>query len=199
MKRLFRFAAEVQDFCEAQRWRFFFIGGLVVQAWAESRVTKDADLTLVTGFGNDEPFVDALLARFTPRRPDAREFALMHRVLLLQSESGLGLDIGLGGMAFEFCAAERSVLHEFLPGLKLRICTAEDLIVFKTFAARPQDWRDVEMTIVRQGDAKLDWRYIREQLVPLLELKERPDLLDQLEKLRAQIRAVDEKYRGQFP
>lgn len=155
MKRLFRFAAEVQEFCEAQGWRFFFIGGLVVQAWAESRVTKDADLTLVTGFGNDEPFVDALLARFKPRRPDAREFALLHRVLLLESESGLGLDVGLGGMAFEFRAAERAVLHEFLPGLKLRICTAEDLVVFKTFAARPQDWRDVEMTIVRQGDARL--------------------------------------------
>lgn len=188
MKRLIRFAAEVQEFCEAQAWQFFFIGGLVTQAWSESRVTKDADLTLLTGFGEEEPIVDAMLARFPARMPSAREHALQHRVLLLESGSGIGLDVGLGGMAFEYRAAERSVLHEFLPGVRLRICTAEDFIVFKVFAARPLDWRDVEMTIVRQGDEKLDWRYIHEQLVPLLELKERPDLLDQLEKLRVELR-----------
>ena len=57
--------------------------------------------------------------------------------------------------------------------------------VFKTSAARSLDWRDVEMTIVRQGDANLDWAYIRQQLIPLLELKEQPGLLDELEALRA--------------
>lgn len=75
--------------------------------------------------------------------------------------------------------------HEFLPGVKLRVCTAEDFIVLKTFAARPLDWRDVEMTIVRQGDAALDWHYIREPPIPLLELKEQPGLLDELDALRA--------------
>ncbi len=63
-----------------------------------------------------------------------------------------------------------------------------NLIVFKTFAARSQDWRDVEMTIVRQGDEALDWRYIHEQLRPLIELKEAPELFEQLETLRARLR-----------
>ena len=72
MRRLYLFAAEVQAFCEKQGWRFCFIGGVAAQAWAESRVTKDADLTLITGFGEEGPFVDALLARFSARRPDAR-------------------------------------------------------------------------------------------------------------------------------
>jgi hypothetical protein len=49
------------------------------------------------------------------------------------------------------------------------------------------------MTIVRQGDAALDWRYIREQLAPLLELKEQPELLDQLEALRERLRRLDER------
>ena len=93
MKRLYRFAAEVQEFFEAQGWQFLFIGGVVGQAWAESRVTKDADLTLITGFGEEEPFVDA----------------------------------------------------------------------------------------------NLDWAYIREQLVPLLALKEQPGLLDELEVLRQRL------------
>ena len=32
---------------------------------------------------------------------------------------------------------------------------------------------------------RLDWSYIREQLVPLLELKEAPELWDELERVRA--------------
>ena len=188
MKRLYLFAAEVQRFCEQQGWKFCFIGGVAVQAWSESRVTKDADLTLVTGFGGEERYVDALLKRFRPRRPDARDFALQYRVLLLASEAGIGLDVSLGGLDFERGAVQRSILHEFLPGIRLRVCTPEDLIVFKAFAARPLDWRDVEMTIVRQGDGALDWNYIREQLKPLVELKGEPGLFVELERLRERLK-----------
>jgi len=149
-------------------------------------VTDDVDLTLITGFGTEEPFIDAMLGLnwLEPRRPDAREFAHLRRVLLLQTRSGVGVDIAMAAFPFEVSATKRARDIELLPGIALRLCTPEDLIVFKTFAARPQDWRDVEMTIVRQGDAALDWRYIREQLAPLLELKEQPELLDQLEALR---------------
>ncbi len=46
----------------------------------------------------------------------------------------------------------------------------------------------VEMTIVRQGDETLDWPYLHEQLRSLLELKEAPELFEQLESLRARLR-----------
>jgi hypothetical protein len=46
-----------------------------------------------------------------------------------------------------------------------------------------QDWVDVERIIVRQT-GKLDWDYIREQLQPLSELKEAPEILEQLEARR---------------
>jgi len=74
-----------------------------------------------------------------------------------------------------------------LPGHFIRLCTPEDLIVHKVFASRNKDWRDVEMTIVRQGDENLDWTEIRRELIPLLELKEAPELLDQLEALRREV------------
>jgi hypothetical protein len=57
------------------------------------------------------------------------------------------------------------------------------LIVLKSFAARGQDWVDVERVIVRQA-GKLDWNYIREQLEPLAELKDLPGILDELERRR---------------
>jgi len=55
--------------------------------------------------------------------------------------------------------------------------------VLKAFAGRGQDWVDVERIIVRQA-GKLDWNYIREQLGPLAELKETPEILDRLEARR---------------
>src|SRR5271165_3394476 len=48
-------------------------------------------------------------------------------------------------------------------------CSAEDLVILKSFADRPQDWVDVERVIVRQT-GKLDWKYILDQLKLLMEL-----------------------------
>lgn len=47
-------AVEVQDFCLHQGWRFCFIGGIVVQRWGSPRFTQDVDLTVLTGFGDEE-------------------------------------------------------------------------------------------------------------------------------------------------
>ena len=79
---------------------------------------------------------------------------------------------------------KRSSLFEYPPNISLRTCSAEDLIVLKAFAGRGQDWVDVERTIVRQT-GRLDWDYIYEQLRPLAELKEAPEIVDQLKERRA--------------
>ena len=79
----------------------------------------------------------------------------------------------------------RAVYVEYADGVSLKICTAEDLIVMKAFAGRPQDWMDVRMTIVRQGNANLDWDYIYTQLSPLVEAKEAPEILEQLSALKS--------------
>lgn len=179
---LFHVASEVQRYCVDNRWQFCFIGGLVLQRWGEPRVTQDVDLTLLTGFRNEDAYVDALLARFESRIEDARQFALLNRVLLLRSENGVGIDVALGGLPFEEQLIARSMDHEFLPGVSLRICTAEDLIVLKAFADRPRDWSDVEGIVVRQTD--LDWPYIDRQLRPLAEVKESPHILERLRRLR---------------
>lgn len=116
---------------------------------------------------------------------------LRARVLLARTPSGVGVDIALGGLPFEELATARAREVELYPGCHLRLCTPEDLIVFKCFAARPLDWRDVEMTIVRQGDAGLDWPHIQEQLRPLAELKEQPELLSELLSLRERLRVSE--------
>ena len=183
MNALIRAAADLQAVCETYQWRFCFIGGLAVLRWGEPRETVDVDLTLITGFGREGEFVSVLTRAFQPRIDDAAEFAQVNRVLLLRAESGVGLDIALGGLPFEELAVARSTVFTYPPDIPLRTCSAEDLIVLKAFADRPKDWMDIEGVIVRQSPG-LDWSYVRAQLAPLAELKETPDLLDRLERTR---------------
>ena len=183
MIELLRVAADIQFRCEDQKWRFCFIGGLALQRWGEPRETIDVDLTLMTGFGGEEPFIQHLLAAFEPRIPNAAEFARTRRVLLLRSRSGVGIDIALGALPFEESAVNRSSLFLFPGDFSLRTCSAEDLIVMKSFAARGRDWVDVEGILVRQA-GMLDWSYIHSQLDPLVELKGAPEILQELQRLR---------------
>ncbi len=184
MIELFRLAAELQEICQKQRWLFCFIGGIAVQRWGEPRVTQDVDMTILTGFDDERRYVDCLLRRFTPRISDAEDFALRHRVLLLQSASGIGIDIALGGLPFEQSAVQHASPFEFLPDVVLATCSAEDLIVMKCFADRPRDWVDVASVIARQRSA-LDWTYVERFLSPLVEVKESPEILDRLRRLRS--------------
>jgi hypothetical protein len=91
-------AFELQSVCQTQGWQFCFIGGLAQLRWGDPRETVDADLTLLTGFGGEQPFVTTLLQHFAGRIPDAETFALERRVLLLKSRAGVGLDVSLAGL-----------------------------------------------------------------------------------------------------
>lgn len=188
MNPIFGAALDVQAFCRDRRWNFCFIGAVAVQRWGEPRLTQDVDLTVITGFGSEAPYVDALLVRFQGRRPDARDFALHNRVLLLRSDSGVPIDVALGAMSFEERAVERASEFRIQDGVTLRTCSAEDLVVFKAFAGREKDWLDIEGIALRQH-GRLDERLIWSELTPLLDLKEAPESAQRLRALLA--RAAD--------
>lgn len=176
-------AVAVQALCHQHQFPFAFIGGVAVQCWGEPRVTEDVDLTVFCGFGKEDPVIRIFLAQFEPRIRDADRFAEAHRVLLLKTSEGIPIDVALAGLPFEESLCRRATRREFLPGISLQVCQPDDLIVLKAFAGRAKDWLDIENVLVRQGDS-LDWAYIRRQLRPLVELKEAPETMDQLERLR---------------
>lgn len=177
-------AVEIQDFCRDRGWSFCFIGALSVQRWGEPRLTQDVDLTILTGFGDEPPYVEALLERFSGRRPDARDFALRFRVLLLASSAGVPIDVALAAMPFERRAIERASNYRIGEEAEILTCSAEDLIVFKAFAAREKDWLDIEGIVVRQA-GRLDQDLVWRELTPLLELKEAPEIASRLRALLA--------------
>ncbi|MCX5659380.1 MAG: hypothetical protein NTW19_06605 [Planctomycetota bacterium] len=179
-------AAEVESFCRARGWRFCFIGGIAVQRWGTPRFTQDVDVTLLTGLGSEEAFIDALLAGFPARVPDARRFAVEQRVLLARTAGGVDLDFALGAFPFEEATIARASLWEVTERMHLTTCSAEDLVIHKAFAARDHDWGDVESILARQR-GRLDLAYIRRELPVLLELKDDPAPLAKLERLIAAV------------
>lgn len=177
MLDLFDLALDIQEKFEKLNYSFCFIRGLALQAWGENRVTQDVDISLFTGFKDEEKFVDEIMAIFPARIHDARNFALnTSRVLLLKSKNNIGIDISLAGMPFEQKIIDRSLNFEFFPGKKIRICCAEDLIVMKGFAGRDKDFTDIKGVVVKQKE-KINEDYVLTFLSELAELKEEPELV----------------------
>lgn len=160
---------------------YVVIGGMAVQYWGEPRFTQDVDVTVATP--SDEPvaFLERIVQRFQPRMADAVTFARKHRVLLVQASNGCPLDISLGLPGYEDEVMARAVSFELAPGMRLRVCSAEDLIVHKAVAGRPQDIRDVEGIVYRQQSA-LDVEYIRQWLREFADILENPDIAARFEK-----------------
>jgi hypothetical protein len=183
---LFDTAQELQEFFFTRKWRFCLIGGLALQRWGEPRVTQDVDCTLFTGFGNEESFISELTEHYASRIEEAEAFALEHRVLLLQSKPGIGIDIALGGLPYEMGVVDRASDFEFLPSVVLRTCSAEDLIILKAFADRTRDWADIEGILLRRG-SNLLWKLIYSELRPLCELKESPWIEVRLRALQSEL------------
>jgi hypothetical protein len=183
MNGLFAAARQLQDFCDGQGWRSCFIGGIAVQRWGEPRVTRDVDLTLLTGFGSEDDFILPLLDAYPARIEKAAEFARTYRTLLLSTPDGVGIDVSLGALPFEESAVSRATPFSFGPGLEVRTCSAEDLIIFKLFASRPLDIRDAEGVVIRNHD-QLDWTYIEDHLRPLAEVKGDPEIIRTMVRLR---------------
>lgn len=182
MNPLFAAGLEFQKFMQVKQWPFCFIGGLAVIRWGEARMTQDIDLSVLSGFGNEQFYVEGLLNKFRSRVEDARNFALTSRVLLLTASNNVSVDVSLAGLPFEQEMFRRASFFNYGPDCALTTCSAEDLIILKAFANRTIDWMDVEGILLRQGNG-LDDRYILKQLEPLCLLKESPEILGHLKQL----------------
>ncbi len=184
MRRLVAQAAALDRFITERGWSGCIIGGMANLRWGEPRLTRDVDATIITGFGGEAPYIEALLQEFRPRIADAARFAMENRVVLLLSEDGIPLDIALGGLPFEEEMVARATSVELAPGVFVRTVSAEDLVVLKAFADRDRDWVDIAGIAARQGPA-LDWDAVVARLGPLVELKEAPEILSKLTAVRA--------------
>lgn len=104
--------------------------------------------------------IDRVLGLLEPRINGVKEFALVNRIVLVQSADGIKVDIGIGGFALEEEFVERSEEVEIVEGVFLRVCSAEDLVIMKCIANRAIDLEDVKSVLARQY-GKIDLERIR--------------------------------------
>ena len=175
-------AWEIHQFFQALRLPDAVIGGMAVQWWGEPRATRDVDLTVMTPL--DQPsnvFIRQVLEHFPGRIANAEEFARRNRVILVTASNGCPADISLGLPGYEEEVMQRASEVELEPGKAIRICSAEDLIIHKAVAGRPQDVRDIEGIIYRQRKA-LDVAAIRRWLRAFAELLDNPEISERFER-----------------
>ena len=173
-------AIQVAKWLENQGIRHFFIGGIALQYWGEPRLTRDVDVIVLVAPEEFDAFLEKAIKAFKPRIPDALEFARRHRVLLLETESGVPIDISLGIPGYEEEAWAHSKEVEFQPFGKLRLISPEDLIIHKCVAGRPRDVEDVERILVKQR-LQVDVERIRSLLRFFREIVEGHDPLELFE------------------
>ena len=162
--------------------RHALIGGLAVQFWGRPRFTRDVDMTVLVEPGQERKLAEALLKHFDPRFPDAVDFALAHRVLLLRSQDSCDLDISFGLPGYESQVMDRAVPLELGEGRCLPVISAEDLLIHKFLAARPRDLEDARAVLLRQR-SRLDLGLVRHWLSIFSELQEDDTPLKVLENL----------------
>jgi hypothetical protein len=140
---------------------YAIIGGIAQQFWGEPRFTHDLDLTVQDKLDLAE-LVRRTTETFASRVPDPQRFARDTRMLLLRvADVDVDVAVALRGYEDSLFARTRSI--EVEPGKRINICSAEDLIIHKALAGRPQDLADVQSIVQRQGK-KLDVRYVRRWL-----------------------------------
>jgi predicted nucleotidyltransferase len=175
----------LHQFLSARGIPYAIIGGIAVQRWGRPRFTQDVDLTVLLPPGQEEPILAELLAAFPGRIPDALAFARRNRVLLLTVPGGASVDLSLGLPGYEEEVMARAVDYDLGDRRLVRMCSAEDLIIHKAVAGRPQDLADIEGVILRQG-SRLDVPYIRRWLRIFADLLETDAVLQRFERPWAQ-------------
>lgn len=185
MITLFEEAAKLQETLLNEGIDFFFVGGIPLQVWGQPRLTTDIDLTVFTELVEEDAQIRWFLSRYKPligTEESTLEFARNRRVLLIQSDSQIEIDIMLGGLADISEELGRSSYQQFTPTVSLKICSAETLIALKTVAGRGQDFVDIETVMIKQDT--IDWKYIESYLAQVMEYEDISVKRERLEQIR---------------
>jgi hypothetical protein len=177
----FEAAWQLHRFFSEHRIPYVIIGGLAVQRWGEPRLTIDVDLAILLPVGHEEQHLQEIAAAFPPRLPDAVAFAVEHRILPIEVPGASPADLSLALPGFEEEAIARAVDYEVGPARSVRLCTAEDLVVYKCVAGRPQDLLDVESVVARLGEA-LDTGHVRRWVAEFSRLTDDPEIVARFER-----------------
>ncbi len=177
---------EVQDFLKKQDIPYMIIGGIGNLVWGEPRLTVDIDITIHISPVKERDFIAETGARFRILVDNPEDFTKKTKVLPIEITEGIKGDIILAGLNYEKMAIGRAVEVEISKNNRVRVCTAEDLIIHKALSEREKDWQDIEGILLRRG-ALLDKKYIDKWLHEFASALDKPGIQKRFKELWKEI------------
>lgn len=159
MKIIYSSLKSLHAYLTGSKIDYAIIGGLSLIVWGEPRLTRDIDIKILLGRDEAEKFLDLIKDKFKPFGDDPIENLKKYGILFVHDTAGVRIDFHLSDTSFDRQAIERAKPVEIVPGINVRVCTAEDLIIYKMLSTRDIDRRDIESIIDYQGKG-LDAQYI---------------------------------------
>lgn len=162
------------------------IGGLAVGIWGEPRLTRDVDVKVLLSRDESAQLLK-LLENYVPLHENVLEAFQRNGIAFFHDELRNRLDLMLADTVFDETALSRAKSVEVFPGQSVRVCSAEDLIIYKIISTRSKDRVDVESIIKRQGD-QLDDRYVESWLVQFEQALDDSTLRKEYRRMRKQFK-----------
>ncbi len=169
---------------EARHCRYALIGGLAASIRGRVRATEDLDLILMCSLDEALDLVTSLRPTgFSTLLDNYEEVARSAMLIpLVDHDSGIQLDLAIGLSGYEKEIVERAD-PIMIGDSEIFVATAEDVLVLKILAGRPQDIQDVIGIVEVQSD-RLDWQYCI-AVAKRLEEAVSIDLVHQIERLQS--------------
>ena len=171
-----------QDFLKKEGVPVMAIGGIAVAVWGEPRLTRDVDMKVLVS-REDRGQLLVLLGGLTPLQDDSDDSFRRLGLAFFRDSNGVRIDVMLADTIFDETAINRARDIGFTPEKTIRVCTAEDLIVYKMLSTRTKDRADVESIVQKQGDT-LDDTYIENWLVQFEQALSDSTLVQDFRKIR---------------
>lgn len=123
--------------------RWYLFGAQAALLYGSARLTADVDVTVELGLTPTSTLADALLSHGFELRASDADFVARTRVMpMLHRDSGIFVDVVLGGPGIEELFLDRAQHHDF-EGTLVPVASPEDLIAMKLLAGRSKDIDDV--------------------------------------------------------
>ncbi len=134
-------------------------GGIAVIAWGRPRFTQDVDLKILLNRDEAARALACMTPEFQPEDSDPETKLKQLGFIFFRDPSQIRIDLVLAETGFDLEAMNRSRPVGMMPGLTLRMCSPEDLLIYKMISTRPRDNDDVH-GIIRRQKKNLDDNYI---------------------------------------
>jgi hypothetical protein len=161
---------------ESLHIEYAVVGGIANAVWGEPRATLDVDVTISVEDDVLSETVAAIAKHFRTAVAEPTPFVRQTRVLPVDTDEGVRIDVIFALLPFELEAIQRA-RRVSLAGRIVAVATPEDLILMKIVSDRPRDLADAE-ALVRRRVSSLDRAYLEPRVRELASLLEREEILE---------------------